>query len=338
MKQYLIQWLFTAACVTGCWDAAIAQVAPATILKIDTENFVLYLSDETDLAKLATNPDLTRPKRPANFQTLIIIADIVAVNGRPARGTHLCRGLRVDMSPNPTPGQAIGDVVGKPTYLYLDCVETILWPDGTLIGSIAFRGLENTDPSPGAPLEQPRGSLIVSGGSGAFLGVRGQSGALAGNPISRSASITEDPSKRRIFGGGSVTLILHMVPMLRPEIVMSASGNAVVHSSDFNPVTPSQPAKPGEILTLFASGLGPTRPGVDPGSPFTADPVQNVNSPVELTVNGKPAEVLYAGGYAGAVDRYQVNFKVPEGTTAGLATIQLTAAWITGPGVTIPVQ
>jgi uncharacterized protein (TIGR03437 family) len=156
---------------------------------------------------------------------------------------------------------------------------------------------------------------------------------------SRSASITEDPSKRRIFGRGQgPTLILDIVPMVRPEIVMTSSGNAVVHSSDFNPVTASQPAKPGEILTLFASGLGPTRPGVDPGCPFTANPVQMVNSPVELTVSGKPADILYAGGYAGAVDRYQVNFKVPEGTAPGLATIQLTAAWVTGPSVTIAVE
>ena len=150
MKQCLIHWLFTAACVTGCWDAAIAQVAPATIMKIDTDNSTIYLNDETDFAKLAINPELTKPKSFANFGTLMIIPDIVAVNGRPARGTHFCRGVRVNMSTNPAPGQAIGDVVGRstpPSFLYLDCVETILWPDGTLIGSIAFRGLENTDPT-----------------------------------------------------------------------------------------------------------------------------------------------------------------------------------------------
>ena len=340
MKQCLIRWLFTGACVAACWDAAIAQVAPATILKISTENFTIYLNDETDFAKLATNPEVTRAKPFANFGALIIIADIVAVNGRPTRGTEFCRGLRVNMSTNPAPGQAIGDVVGRlgAFFLNLDCVATILWPDGTLIGSIVYRGLEDTDPSPGAPLEQFIGSFAVTGGSGAFLGARGQSGALAGG-ASRSASITEDPSNRRIFGRGpGPTLIFEIVPMVRPEIVMTSSGNAVVHSSDFNPVTPSQPAKPGEILTLFASGLGPTRPGVNPGSPFTANPLQIVNSPVELTVNGEPAEVLYAGGYPGAADRYQVNFKVPEATAAGLATVQLLAAWITGPGVMIPVR
>src|SRR5262249_44848753 len=292
-------------------------------------------------AKLAINPELTKAKSFANFGTNMIIADIIGVNGRPARGTHFCRGVRVNMSANPAPGQAIGDVVGRstpPFFLYLDCVETILWPDGSLIGSIAFRGLENTDPSPGAPLEQPRGSLVVTGGSGAFLGVRGQSGALD-DGTSRSASITEDPSKRRIFGRGhGPTLILHIVPMLRPEILMTSSGPAVVHSGDFSLVTEAKPAKSGELLTLFASGLGPTRPGVDPGQPFTTDPLQIVNSPVDLTVNGKPSELLYAGGYPGAVDRYQVNFRVPDETKTGLASVQLTSAWITGASVKIPIQ
>ena len=89
---------------------------------------------------------------------------------------------------------------------------------------------------------------------------------------------------------------------------------------------------------MLASGLDPTRPGVDPGQPFTADPLSVVNSPVELRVNGKPAEVLSAVGYAGAVDRYQVNFRVPDGTVAGLASVQLSNAWIAGSDVMIPIQ
>src|SRR5690349_7211247 len=103
MKPYLIHVLFTAACVTGCWDAAFAQAAPATILKIGTENFTIYLNDETDFAKLATNAEQTRAKPYTNFATLIILADIVAVNGKPARGLHHCRGLHVNMSLNPNP-------------------------------------------------------------------------------------------------------------------------------------------------------------------------------------------------------------------------------------------
>ena len=133
-------------------------------------------------------------------------------------------------------------------------------------------------------------------------------------------------------------MIFHLIPMFRPEIVTTANGPAVVHADDFSLVTPAKPARSGETLTLFASGLGPTRPGVNPGQPFTADPAQIVNSPVELTIDGKAAEVLYAGGDPGAVDRYQVNFRVPEGMIAGLAAVQLTSAWIGGPEVKIAVQ
>ena len=63
-----------------------------------------------------------------------------------------------------------------------------------------------------------------------------------------------------------------------------------------------------------------------------------VNSPVEVTVNGKAAEVIGAVGYPGAVDAYQVNFRVPPDTAKGPASIQLSAAWILGAPVSIPVQ
>ena len=87
--------------------------------------------------------------------------------------------------------------------------------------------------------------------------------------------------------------------MAVPQIGTAANGPAVTHSSDFSLVTPSKPAAAGEILSLFASGLGPTKPGVDPGKPFPASLSSVVNSPVDVLVNGKRAEVLAAVGYPG---------------------------------------
>jgi uncharacterized protein (TIGR03437 family) len=120
--------------------------------------------------------------------------------------------------------------------------------------------------------------------------------------------------------------------------VSTASGPAVTHSSDFSLVSASKPAAAGEILSLFATGLGPTRPGVDPGKPFAASPLSVVNSPVDVTVNGKPAEVLAAVGYPGAVDGYQANFRVPSDASKGTAIIQVSAAWIAGTGASIVIQ
>src|SRR5262249_19678115 len=73
------------------------------------------------------------------------------------------------------------------------------------------------------------------------------------------------------------------------EIVVEQSGPAVVHASDGSLVTTAKPARAGEILSLYASGLGPTFPGIDPGQPFTEDPLQVVSSPVDVTVGGAGA-------------------------------------------------
>jgi uncharacterized protein (TIGR03437 family) len=119
---------------------------------------------------------------------------------------------------------------------------------------------------------------------------------------------------------------------------MTPGGLAVTHSSDFSLVTASKPAVVGEVLSAFLTGLGPTKPSVDPGNPFPASPLAAVISAVGVTVNGKPAEILAAVGYPGSVDSYQVNFRVPSDATKDTATVQITAAWIAGPEVKMAIQ
>jgi uncharacterized protein (TIGR03437 family) len=154
----------------------------------------------------------------------------------------------------------------------------------------------------------------------------------------RVASVTEDPANRRTHGGGKFTILVQLIPMSRPEIITTATGPAIVHSNDFSPVTAARPARPGEILSLFATGLGPTRPGIDPGKPFPASPLALVNSPIEVIVNGRPAEVIGAAGFPGSVNAYQVNFRIPSDAAPASATIQLGAAWVNGPEVRMAVQ
>ena len=92
-------------------------------------------------------------------------------------------------------------------------------------------------------------------------------------------------------------------------------------------------------MILTASNLGPTRPGVDPGKPFPATgPPLEVNSPVDVTVNGQAAEVMNKIGWPGLENVYRVDFRVPDGTATGIATLQLSAAWIAGAEVKIAVQ
>jgi len=208
----------------------------------------------------------------------------------------------------------------------------ILLSDGTPVGSITASGL-NTSPPPGS------GGYAVTGGTGSFLAARGeilQSKVL--NIFGRPASVREDPSRRRINGGGTSHFVLHLIPLASPEVLMTPYGPEIVHADDDRPVSPARPARPGETLILVASGLGPTRPGVDPGVPFTSDTVQAVNAPVEVLLAGHAAEVLSATGVAGTQDRYEVRFRVPSDSETGVAQLNLRAAWMAGRPVPLPIH
>ncbi len=330
-------FLVTAGCVLACCKAALGQVASATILEIEVENFVTYHNDVTDYSKLATDPNRTTlAVRARNFEQSIGVADIVSVNGKPARGVMTERRWMFNRQPNRVAGQAIADVVRDDIRdRYFD----ILNPDGTPIGSIMTSGSGGGPPPSGAPSAITSADFTIMGGTGAFLGARGQAGGTRDpRPGNRVASMTEDPANRRNYEGGLRRFVLHLIPLARPEVVIAANGPAVVHANDFSPVTTAKPARAGELLTLFATGLGPTRPGVDPGRPFPASPPHVCNSPVEVMVNGAPAEVLYAGGYAGAVDAYQINFRLPADIRPGSASIHMTAAFVAGSEVRIAIQ
>ncbi|HLJ16609.1 MAG TPA: hypothetical protein VKV15_19085 [Bryobacteraceae bacterium] len=312
-----------------------AQQLPTTTLTVDLANTVEYQEDIYDPTKFARNPNVTPSAgiggAIANFAPATLLADIVAVNGQPAKGLYAGRTRDIAASTNPMPGQAIADV-GR--VAIREHIFEILQPDGTPIGTIMAMGFSGGNPPPGQPSTE-RANWAIAGGTGAFLGARGQvEGTGTGG---RAASIAEDPANRRLNGGTPSRYILHIIPMTTPQIVMTANGPAVTHSSDFSLVSASKPAAAGEILSLFATGLGPVR-GVATGQPFPSNPVAPVNSPVQVMVNGTAAEVIGAVGYPGAVDGYQVNFRMPSDTSKGTATIQVSAAWISSAPVTIAVQ
>jgi uncharacterized protein (TIGR03437 family) len=142
---------------------------------------------------------------------------------------------------------------------------------------------------------------------------------------------------RRINGGGRERHLIQIFPMFRPEILVGANGPAAFHS-DYSLVTDANPVRAGEILILYAKGLGPTRPSVNPGDPFPSDPVAIVTSPVEVLVNGKSALAINQVGVPESTDTCRVDFQAPDDTEAGQATLQLSAAWVKGTVVSVPAR
>jgi hypothetical protein len=208
-----------------------------------------------------------------------------------------------------------------------------------VIGTVHIAGSGGGPPPPGAPKEITAASWTITGGTGAFFGARGYFLAPQDSVSpERRTTDCEDPAYRRINadpGGNKRHPILYVVPLEQPQIAING-GVPVVFHSDFTPVTVAKPAAVGEVVIAMATGLGPTRPGIDPGQPFPASPLQPVNSPVGVLVNQQSTDVINAIGWPGMVDRYRVDFRVTA--VAGQASVQLSSAWMTGPAVNIPVQ
>src|SRR5713101_1743708 len=152
---------------------ALGQSTPVTILQIDVENQVQYHEDVADFSKFATDPKVTTPVLPNNFSMFLIVGDIVAVNGRRAKGTFTMHGRMVRLTPTPSPGQAISDTV-RPSVISTNF--EIQLADGTPVGSIFAQGLGPGPAPPGSPLAVTQGNNAIVGGTGAFLGARGQEG------------------------------------------------------------------------------------------------------------------------------------------------------------------
>src|SRR5579871_3166352 len=81
----------TALCAAAFSQPVLAQVATPSILEIDVANNVLYLQDTSAVSKFATDPKAATVigHGTTNFNLGIGIGDIVAVNGQPAKETHI---------------------------------------------------------------------------------------------------------------------------------------------------------------------------------------------------------------------------------------------------------
>jgi hypothetical protein len=212
-------------CTAAFSHPGLAQVPQPTILRVDTVNAVVYFEDTADVSKFTTDPSTPTPLLPGkNFNRQIGIADIQAVNGQSVTGVHTRVGVTIGLNPAPTPGHAIADTVRNAAD---DISFEILRSDGTPIGTIMASGFIGGASPPGSPSKVTASNIVVTGGTGAFLGARGQVGSEDPSPgvaIQRSASITEDPANRRQHGGGTQRWVIHVIPMERPEIVMLPAG------------------------------------------------------------------------------------------------------------------
>lgn len=99
-------------------------------------------------------------------------------------------------------------------------------------------------------------------------------------------------------------------------------------------VTPSTPAKAGDVVTIYATGFGAITSDETATPPLGAVPGANV----EVWIGGvKASNIQYAGRAPGLAGFDQVNFVVPGGVTPGCyVSLYVKAGSVVSNGVTIP--
>ncbi len=123
----------------------------------------------------------------------------------------------------------------------------------------------------------------------------------------------------------------------------AAATNAMTGApiADSTQVAGGVTAKPGDMVTFWLTGCGPTTPSFTEGAIVSA--MAKVNATLTLTIGGTavaPADITYAGLSPNSISGlYQMNVRIPaglaDGNAAVLAQINGTA---TQSGLTIPIK
>jgi uncharacterized protein (TIGR03437 family) len=95
------------------------------------------------------------------------------------------------------------------------------------------------------------------------------------------------------------------------------------------PGVASRPAKPGEILVIYAIGFGPTKPDIPAGTIVSGQ--NGLAVPLAMTIGSAPASIAFAGLSQGFVGLYQINVFVPDIPDGDAVPLTFTLNGVPGP-------
>jgi len=99
--------------------------------------------------------------------------------------------------------------------------------------------------------------------------------------------------------------------------VNSAGAGAILHAGSYALVTSSAPARPGEYILIYATGLGALRTPIPSGTPAPGNPLAETSDTPVVAIGGLSSLVTFSGLAPGFVGLYQVDVQVPLSLAAG---------------------
>ncbi|HWP84083.1 MAG TPA: S8 family serine peptidase [Terriglobia bacterium] len=355
----------------GRLDVAAALASPATIAPVsfsfgnNAPGSSVDLSFQISVQNVSPTTDtFTLTQISAAGSAAVTLTATPATFSMPP-GTALTVSIQA-VSPQPV----VGVVEGALVLRSANTGRTLSLPywGNFLLPTINTNGIVNAASLVSGPSRVAPGSLIsifgtqlTSGGTAAAASVP-LPGSLAGttvliggreapllfvSPTQINAQVPQEEAGRAlttaqvIVNGAAGALFPLPLATTSPGIfAVNQAGTgrgAVLHSATHTAVSPSDPARPGEILEVYVNGLGPTVPAVETGDAAGSTPLSIVTFQPSATLGGLPATVHFAGLAPFFVGLYQVNIAVPAGLPPGEVPLVLTSNGVASNPVTIAV-
>lgn len=185
------------------------------------------------------------------------------------------------------------------------------------------------------------GRTLPSSLNGASVTIGGKRAAIlyvSGNQINAQVPVDVAVGQQAVVvnnGVGPSASFNVTVAAAAPSIFFSPVA-AVLKNADFSLVSASNPAKSGDVVLVYATGMGQTTPALTTGALVPGTTVAKTTD-VTATVGGQNATVVYSIAAPGFAGLYQVAVTIPSGVT-GSVPVVLTQGGTKSNSVNINVQ
>jgi uncharacterized protein (TIGR03437 family) len=245
--------------------------------------------------------------------------------------------MRADLAGNPPSYAAAGIVQAATQTAEPLAPNTIASVYGSNLSWTTY-AVQLSDVSHGELPTQLEGvSVLVNGiPCNLFYVSPGQINFLTPYEITTSSAVVE--VVRQGATGPAVTISMGVTA---PAFFVWNGNLAVAEHADGSLITPQAPAQSGEVIVLYAGGLGRTSPDIASGQVVSVATSIRLAAELQILLNGSPCpagSVLYAGLAPGFVGLYQINLRLPENLPSNPEIQVAIGSQISPASVQLPVQ
>ncbi len=188
---------------------------------------------------------------------------------------------------------------------------------------------------------QLSGTSVTIGGIPAPINVVANVNGLEQINLQVPLEITGQTATSVIVTSGGVTSQPVSVPVYAAQpgvFTFDGTNAAVLHGATNLPVGSTNPAARGEIVVIFATGLGLVTPSVGTGNPASGVILSPTTYTPTVTVAGASAGIAFSGLAPGFIGLYQINAIVPTTAPSGSDDLIVTVNGNVGKTVKLAIQ